>query len=266
MELSPELRVKVYEYALCGPKDVTLRSPKDLEVRKDRHGQRIRPSNGPSIRNIGILIVSKKVFMGTRPIFYDKNRFHYTILPTVSSVQGVLRHFLMHLHLMQHVSIDYTLHTLASDVSEADRLVSTRVRSVVNGCPNLRTFTLQLLTLFENEELHRGLSASSQTASELSRLAARLEDATYCLDWICIVTHGDSGAIADLRTGITPAGGWLLRLPAEWPGISIDEYQSEEMDGRADGDASQRIRMYYLWPFMRRLVEGRQRRSSAAAV
>ena len=86
------------------------------------------------------------------------------------------------------------------------------------------------------------------------------------MEWISIVTHGDSVAIADLRNGITPDGGWLLRLPAEWPGISIDEYQGKEMERRADGDASQKIRMYYLWPSMRRLVEGRQRHSSEAGV
>ena len=260
MDLATELRLMMYEQALSSSKEITLRSPKDLEVRKNRHGQRVRPPNRPQIRNISILIVSKKLFAEATPVFYAMNRFHYTILPTVPSVQGVLRHFAMHLHLMQHVSIDYALHTSASDVSEVDRLVSTRLRSVINGCPNLRTFTLPLLTFFENTALHQGLSGGSQTALELGRLAARLEDRTYCLDWICIVTHGNSVALLDLRNGVATGEDWVMRLPAQWPVISIDEYQSEGIERRADGDASQKIRMYYLWPFMRRQVDNQQRR------
>lgn len=49
MNLPTELRLGVYEYAFSSPKDVTLRSPKDLEVRKGRHGQRVRSSISPGI-------------------------------------------------------------------------------------------------------------------------------------------------------------------------------------------------------------------------
>lgn len=260
MDLPPELRLKVYEYALSGPHDVTLRSPKVLEVRKGRHGQPVRPSDSPRIQNVSILMTSKKVFTEAMPIFYDMNRFHYTILPTVPSVQGVLRHFMLHLHLMQHVSIDYMLHTYASDISEVDRLVSTRIRSVTNGCPNLRTFTLHLLTYFNNEDLSRGLPASSQTTLEMSILAARFQDRTYRLEWIAIVTHGNSRALVDLRDGIAPCGDWVGRVAVEWPDISIDDYQKEGIERREDGGANQKVRMYYLWPAMWRLVRDREER------
>ncbi len=266
MELPTELRLQIYEYTLSGPKDITLRSPKDLEVRKNRHGQRIRPSTSPKIREPNPLLASKKVFTEAMPIFYDTNRFHYTILPTVPSSQGVLRHFLLHLHLMQHISIDYMLHNSASDISQVDRLVSTRIRSVTNGCPNLRTFTLHLVTCFENRDLHQHLPADSQTAGELSRMAARIEDRTYCLEWIAIVTHGRSLALKDLRDGIAPVERWVMRQPGVWPGVSVDEYQKGRMEERADGNRCQRIRMFYLWPGMRRLVEGRQGRLSGYAV
>lgn len=266
MDLPTELRLQIYEYALFGPRDTTLRSPKDLEVRKNRHGQRIRPSTSPNIRQPNLLLASKKVFTEATPIFYDTHPFHYTILPTVPSTQGVLRHFLLHLHLMQHISIDDTLHNSATDISQVDRLVSTRIRSVTNGCPNLRTFTLHLVTRFENRDLHQRLPSGSQTAVELSRLAARIEDRTYCLEWIAIVTHGRSLALKDLRDGIAPVERWVLRQPGEWPGVSIDEYQKRGMEERADGNSCQRIRMFYLWPGMRRVVEGREGRCSGDAV
>lgn len=190
-DLPTELRLKVYEYALSGPSNVTLRSHKDLEVRKGRHGQRVRLSYSPNIRSISIFMTSKTLFTEAMPILYDLNRFHYSILRTIPSIQGVFSQFLMHLHLMQHVSIDYMLSSYASDISEVDRLVSTRIRSINDGCPRLRTFTLHLLTFFENEDLDRSLPASCQTALELSRLATRFHDGTYRLECIAIVTHGD---------------------------------------------------------------------------
>lgn len=264
MNLPTELRLDVYEYAFSSPKDVTLRSPKDLEVRKGRHGQRVRSPISPGIGNISLLIASRRVFTEAIPIFYYMNRFHYTILPTVPSVQGVLRHFLMHLHLMQHISIDYMLHASASDISEADRLVSTRIQSVTNGCPNLRTFTLHLLTFFQNYDLHRNLSSDSRTALELSRLAARLPDATNRLESISIVTHGHDLFLTDLLDGIAPRSCWTVCRPLEWPDISIDEHQKEGMERREDGVVCQQTWRYYLWPAMRKPLEGRRERASAA--
>lgn len=48
--------------------------------------------------------------------------------------------------------------------------------------------------------------------------------------------------------------------------ISIDEYQKKGMERREDGHTDQRIRMYYLWPTIRRRVERELRCSSAAKV
>lgn len=112
---------------------------------------------------------------------------------------------MMHLHLMQHVSIDYVLQTLPFNISEVDRLIFIRTRSVINGCPNLLTLTLHLLTFFENEDLHRALPATSQTAMELCRVAARLEDRSYRLEWISLVIYGTSRALMGLRDGIASA-------------------------------------------------------------
>lgn len=266
MDLPTELRLRVYEYALSGPKDVTLRSLMDLQVRKTRHGQRVRPSTSPRIRNTGTLMVSKQVSTEALPVFYDTNRFHYTILPTVPSVHGVLRHFTTHLHFMQHVSIDYMLHTSASDISEVDRLVSTRVRSVIDGCANLRTFTLHLLTVFRNEDLHRSVRAGGQTALQLARLAARLQDPTYCLEWMMLITHGNRRALMDLGRVIASGEGWLVRELDEWPGISIDEYQRVGMEERADDSAAgQKIRMFCLWPALRICVLDRRENVGKAA-
>ena len=247
MDLAPELRLLVYEIALSDPESVILRSPKVLAVRKNRRGWRM-PSKPPTVRKIDILLLSRRVFTEAMPIFYAVNRFHYTILPTVPSVQGVLRHFMMHLHLMQHVSIDYMLHTSASDVSEVDRLVSTRVRSVIDGCPRLRTFTLHLLTYFKNEDLQEGLPASSRTAVELSKFASRFKDSSDGLRWVAIVAHGASDALAALRYSIAPANEWLVLRASEWPDISIDEYQKEGIERREDGDRRQEIKIFYLRP------------------
>lgn len=266
MNLATEIRLMVYEYALSGLKDIILRSREDLEVRKSRHGQRVPVSRKLRIRATGLLLVSRTVFTEAMPVFYDMNRFHYTILPTVASVQGVLRHFNMHLDLMQYVSIDYMLHTAASDISEVDKLVSTRVRSVINDCPNLRTFTLHLLTAFDYKDLDRGLSAESETASELSKLAGRLEDPTHSIDWIAIVTHGSSQALSSLRDGIAPCHEWVQRLPAGWPDISIDEYQKSGIETREDGHMPQKIRMFYLWPAMRKRIKEREERLAEAKV
>lgn len=149
---------------------------------------------------------------------------------------------------MQHISIDYMLHTSASDISEADRLVSTRIQSVFNGCPTLRTFTLHLLTFFQNDDLHRNLSSDSRTALELSRLAARLPDATNRLESISIVTHGHDLFLTDLLDGIAPPSCWTVCRPLEWPDISIDEHQKEGMERREDGVVCQQTWRYYLWP------------------
>ena len=260
MALSTELRLAVYNFTLSGPHDVTLRSPKDLEVRRNWRGQRLPSSERPIIRKVGVLMASKQVYSEAMPIFYDMNRFHYTIVPSVASVQGVLPHFTMHLHFMQDVSIDYMLHTAARDISEADRLVSTRIQSVIDRCPNLRTFKLHLLTFFENKHLHRAFPADSRTAVQLSRLAARLQDPTYCLEYIAIVAHGNRGALVGLRDGIAPSDEWVVRELCEWPDISIDGYQEEGMERREDGRVSQKIRMFYLWPDMRRHVGERDER------
>ena len=147
---------------------------------------------------------------------------------------------------MQHVSIDYMLSTFAFNINKADRDVSTRVRSIVDGCPRLRTFTLHLLTFFENEDLSRGLSASSQTAFELSKLAARLQDRNFRLEWIAIVYHGDRLALKELRNGIAPMGNWVLGMGMEWPDISIDERQKEGIRSHESGDPTQSIRTYRL--------------------
>lgn len=67
-----------------------------------------------------------------------------------------------------------------------------------------------------------------------------------------------------LRDGIAPANEWLVRLPAEWPRISVDEYQKEGMKRHEEDDPDQIIRMYYLWPAMCRRVEHGSRRSLEA--
>ena len=252
MDLPTELRLMVYGYVLSGPRQVTLRSPKVLMIRKDRHGQWLRSTKKLTIRNISILTVSKKLYNEAMPIFYEINCFHFSILPTVPSLQGVLQHFLLHLDLMQYVSIDYMLHTYASDISEVDRLVSTRVRSVVQGCPRLRTFTLHLLTVFNQEDLNRGLPATSQAAQELSKLAKRLEDPACSLQWIALVTLCSSDDRLGLRDGIAPSDKWLLRLPSKWPDISLDAYFRRVQD---EIDPKPRIKMFYLWPDMCRRVQ-----------
>ena len=248
-DLPTELRLKLYEYVLSSPYDVTLRSRNDLEVRRNRYGERVRPSASPKIRNINILMTSKKIFTEAIPIFYNLNQFHYSILRTVPSVQGVLSHFMLHLHLMQHVSIDYMLSTYACHISEVDRLVSTRVKSINDGCPRLRTFTLHLLTFYKNEDLNRNLPSNSQTAFELSRMAARYQDRTCRLEDISIVTHGNLLALLALQNGV---GVWVDSVRMEWPGISIDDYQKEGIRRRESGDPDQEIREYHLVPVRRK--------------
>ena len=94
----------------------------------------------------------------------------------------------------------------------------------------------------------------------MSILAARFQDRTYRLEWIAIVTHGNSRALVDLRDGIAPCGDWVGRVAVEWPDISIDDYQKEGIERREDGGANQKVRMYYLWPAMWRLVRDREER------
>ena len=247
MDLPTELRLTTYNYALSTRKGDILRPLKDLEVRRSRCGLWVlRRSHGPKFQNIGILMASKNVLTEALPVFYQTNGFHYSILPTVASVQCTLPHFLLHLHLMQHVSIDYMLHTTASEINNVDGVLSTRISSIVDGCPSLRTFTLHLLTFWKTDQLHLRLSAGSQTASELSRLAARLENRTQRLEWITVVVHGDSLSFVDLLSGVAAISNWRTRAVKKWPFMSIDGYQKEAMERRQDGDASQKIRMYRL--------------------
>ena len=74
-----------------------------------------------------------------------------------------------------------------------------------------------------------------------------------------IITHGNRRAVMDLGRVIAPGGGWLVRELDEWPGISIDEYQKVGMEERADDSAAgQKIRMFCLWPALRRCVLDRR--------
>ena len=115
------------------------------------------------------------------------------------------------------------------------------------------------------DALNQNLPAGGQTALELSRLANRLEDPTYCLTWITIAVHGNSRHLIDLRDGVAAAG-WVIRYPIEWPDIIIDGRQKEGIRSRMDGHPSQEIRMFYLWPAIRRKVESRKESAWIAAV
>ena len=267
MDLPTELRLTIYKFALSTPKDDTLRPLKDLEIRRSRYGQWVvRLPQGPKIRNIGILMASKNVLTEALPVFYQINRFHYSILPTVASVKCTLPHFLLHLHLMQHVSIDYMFHSAASEINQIDRILCSRIQSIVDGCPTLRTFTLHLLTFWKADKVHIRLSAGSQTAFELSRLAARLENRTQRLEWISVVVHSDSCTLVDLLSGVAPISDWKAHVATKWPCISIDGYQKEAMERRQDGDASQKIRMYRLSSALRGSIQDRLRYSRAVVL
>ena len=268
LDLPIELRLMIYEYALIDPLNITLLAPKVLQARKSplRHWTSPAPFPSPSytIRDISMLLVSRKVSAEATPIFYSTNQFHHALLPTVY-IEGYIRHFSLHLDLMQYVSIDYMLHSSADNISAADLIISTRVRSIVNNCPNLRTFNLYLLTYFENEDLYQALPATSQTASQLCRLATRLEDRRHPLECITIVTHGKKNAFLGLRNGIAPVGKWLTAPWERWPGISIDARQKEGIVWREDVHAGQKVRVFFLWPDMHKRVAARQEAKKASA-
>lgn len=250
MDLPTEIRLKVYSYAL---------SDLGLVIGKTECDN-LRVDYRPKIRNISLLRTSKKVFTEAMPIFYELNRFHYTILRMGPSFYDNLDHFRMHLHLMQHVSINYTVYTPRWTISEADEHVCTHVRSITNGCPRLRTFTLCLSNPFMHED---GFSASSQTALEMSRLAARLQDKTYRLEWIAIGCEWTKWM--HLRDKIAPRKDWLSYVTMEWPGVSIDQSQEEGFEKLEDGAKSRRIGWFYLWPAMRRRLQDREKRVGETA-
>ena len=272
LDLPTELRIMIYEHALTELEDIKFLAPKVLQARKSSRRHWTSPSQSPpqspsplhTVRDISMLLVSRKVSAEATPIFYGRNQFHHALLPTVY-IEGYIRHFSLHLNLMQYVSIDYMLHSSANNISAADLVISTRVRSIVDNCPNLREFTLYLLTYFENEDLYQVLPATSQTASQLCRLATRLEDRRHRLESITIIAHGKRNAFLGLRNGIAPVGKWFSCCFRRWPGISIDARQKEGIERRQDGHADQKVRAFFVWPDMHRRVKARKEAAKVSA-
>ena len=84
------------------------------------------------------------------PVFYNTNRFHYstvTLMP-VDVFHPVITpgEWSTRLHFMQYVSMDCILHNFDYDLPDLDDKISRLAREIINDCPNLRTFTLHLLT------------------------------------------------------------------------------------------------------------------------
>ena len=80
------------------------------------------------------------------------------------------------------------------------------------------------------------------------------------LDRIALVTHGKEQALEGLRGGVAPLSEWIVRQFAEWPDISIDGYQKRGIEGREEDGTGQEIRMFCLWPAIRRCIGEREER------
>ena len=192
MDLPTEIRLIVYDFALADSKYTTLWRPRQL--RACRNGVGNWDDQNIIIRNIGILMASKTALKEAMPVFYRTNHFRYTfftfIWPAESSAVIPLRKWSTSLRFMQYVSIDCRLlgieHLHIKLVSHILRLAKT----IINGCPNLRTFTLHLLTSHNNKRLppsSRGYSQIAQEiAQELKTSTDRFEDPNHCLEYIRI--------------------------------------------------------------------------------
>ena len=192
MDLPTEIRLIVYDLALAGSKHTTLCRPRQLLL--CRHGIGNWNDQNLIIRNIGILMASKTALKEAMPVFYRTNHSRFTfftfIWPAESSAVIPLCKWSTNLHFMQYVSmncrllgIEYLHITLVSQILRL-------AKGIINGCPNLRTFTLQLLSSHDNKRLPPGSRGHSQIAQEIAQefknLPDRFEDPNHCLEYIRI--------------------------------------------------------------------------------
>ena len=164
-----------------------LRLPWQISSCRDRYS-RLVPQN-LIIWNVGTLTAS-----------YGINRFHYIISPpeNPSPPTNPLYERSTYLHFRRYVGLAWTAYftNLITTFLCLNHKISRLAKDIVNGCPNLRTFTLHLLTSFDN-------------------IRNYLEYAF---------------------PQIAPSGEWLINRHrfAEWSPISIDGRQKEGIKRRED--------------------------------
>ena len=201
MDLPTEIRLIIYDFALAGSKHTKLYRPRQLEECRDgveTWNDQIRVENWNDqdiiIRNIGILMASKTAWKEAMPVFYRTNHFYYIfwtlIWPPKSSAVIPLCEWSTSLHFMQYVSMNCRL--LGIEYLHITRvsLILRLAKGIINGCPNLRTFTLQLLSSHDNIRLppgfHGHVQIAREIAQELKISTDRFEDSNYCMEYIRI--------------------------------------------------------------------------------
>lgn len=147
------------------------------------------------------------------PVLYNTNRFHFTLLPTNDSVQGVVRHFLLHLHLIQYVSIDNMLHAYGSSIVTVDRVISTQIRSMIPAVLNSTLFTLHL----ELDWAWNLMTALGDVSSDMGITDREIVDlgCREILIALFDVVAGENGTgkiiTVDVRTSIDVESIWVCR-------------------------------------------------------
>ncbi|MCJ1453482.1 hypothetical protein MMC28_003829 [Mycoblastus sanguinarius] len=226
MALPAEIRLMIYPHVLKTGEDITLRRPDELEeILEDSEFDTVILS-----RCTSILFACRTTFQEGISLFYKSNKFHWALS---EPLEDWPTRFSNHFQHITQLSLEYIDDYPAVQVQNnesgfcIEMAISSLVEQVDNQCPNLRLFSLFILSTPKTHAFHLDFFEDFFVATALRNLLPRLTGLT-------IVTFGPAKLMLRFRLGIAPAEKWVTRNPRSWPNVSMSGWQNYGIQLRWD--------------------------------
>ena len=232
--LPREIRLVIHGLVLTGPSDVTLCIPNESS----------RTKHLPIFDVTAIMQTNKALCEEAKAVFYSTNRFDYNMEEVFFQWPTP---FFVNLPFMKHVSLsiidDYPT-SLASTENSATRIdcaLGSLITELPELAPNLRTFTLYLLSVpgHSDEYQENLLPNGAKTATALRNLRTEV-------DRLSIVAFGPPAALQKVRDTVAPKNEWSVNTLETWPQFNIPEMLYLAMSEQLWGPADEAIRAWHL--------------------
>ena len=197
-DLLPELRLKVYEFALASPKLLSFTHEDYL------HQGELSAWSLSIFRGVSLLRSSWKTYNEALPVFYAVNHFHFDL-------EANWEHVSRSTHLSDHIAMIKSI-VVEAWVDERSFIPdASRVKELLRLFPRLHRF---MFVAFR--------SYSWMTCPPLNKIAETLGDLRHRLRSMAIMFNSDDEEnLKRLRDVIAPQGGWQHAYGDEWHVYSI---------------------------------------------
>ncbi|KAL2037053.1 hypothetical protein N7G274_010180 [Stereocaulon virgatum] len=232
--LPREIRLVIHGHVLTGPSDVTLCIP----------NQSSRTKHLPIFDVTAIMQTNKALCEEAKAVFYSTNRFDCHLEEVFFQWPTP---FFVNLPFMKHVSLsfidDYPMTLAPTDnfASRIDCALGSLITELRELAPNLRTFTLYLLSVPGNSDDYQEnlLPNGAKTATALRNLRTEV-------DRLSIVAFGPPAALQKVRDTVAPKNDWSANTLETWPQFNIPEMLYLAMSERLWGPGEEAIRAWHL--------------------